>query len=266
MDRDAITGPGVVARLFVCGIALLVGGAGCNSATTPATQPFNPYGTPNFDVAPCIDYDTIDGSTGPKSDVGAASDTQSDVLSADAGAATDATAADDSVVLPKDVVLTDANDAANADATGDGSGGEDDGSSGSDAIPADAADGETGADADAVTTDVPSGPPTFGVVWDNVIAKYGCSSSLCHGAQAGDMAYFANKATAYALIVNKASKVPSCQFLPIVFPGKPDTSVLYTKMKDGAKTCGDKMPIGSDGLPDSITNVVKEWIAAGAPK
>ena len=66
--------------------------------------------------------------------------------------------------------------------------------------------------------------------------------------------------------MNKASKVTECQFLPLVLPGNPASSVLYTKVKQGLKTCGNKMPVGSQGLPEPAAKLIHDWIKAGAPK
>ncbi len=119
---------------------------------------------------------------------------------------------------------------------------------------------------DASSVDAATAPPTFGDVYTNVLSKYGCTSSLCHGAKSGALGYFTDSKLAYDLLVNKASKVESCQFLPLVLPGKPETSVLYTKVKTGIVTCGNKMPIGSQGLPEAAAKLIHDWIQAGAPK
>ena len=247
--------------------ALLATACACTSTAPPPNQQgYIPF---TGAAPPCVDHDSKDGTTA--ADAGSAADTSP----ADAGFAGDSSP--DVAILPVDTSAGGEDIAAPPKDVLDGSGGASDIAATTDttAQPDSQATDADAAAVDAATldttqpdaaADAPAGPPTFGVVWDKVISKYGCTSAVCHGNQSGDMAYFVSKGTTWEKIVNKASKVKDCQFLPIVFPGKPETSVLYTKLKQGAKTCGDKMPIGSEGLPDSLTNTVKEWIEAGAPK
>ena len=210
-----------------------------------------PFGYTTPDIPPCIDHDVDDGAADEVVDV-----TQADSGQPSGGAQDVSQGVADVVVTDVKTSSTDTGsnvqDAASADAVGQDSG---------------PVGGKDISVLDGVASvDSKKGPPTFAGIYSQVIAKYGCTAPKCHGAEAQDMAIFISVKSAYDLIVNKASKVKDCQFLPIVLPGKPENSVLYTKIKDGVKTCGGKMPVGTDGLPDAAAALVYDWIKAGAPK
>ncbi len=127
------------------------------------------------------------------------------------------------------------------------------------------------AGADIIESDggpVDGGPPapTFALIYNEVLVPAGCTSVLCHGTKASspDQEIFVDPVSAYDKLVNKASNVKACQFLPIVLPGEPFKSVLYKKIAPGLVPCGDKMPIGSDGLAAEQAAMIKAWIEAGA--
>jgi hypothetical protein len=50
-----------------------------------------------------------------------------------------------------------------------------------------------------------------------------------------------------------------------VVPGDPAASLLYRKITEDAPPCGSRMPQGADPLPRELTDLVRDWIAAGAP-
>lgn len=50
----------------------------------------------------------------------------------------------------------------------------------------------------------------------------------------------------------------------LVEPGSPETSILYLKITN-AQATGTDMPPGSGGLSVQATDIVKNWIADGAP-
>jgi len=230
--------------------------AGCAAEPTTGAQPggYNPIGYQGYDIPPCIDHDAKDtaktAADVPTTDKVDAGSTAQDVASKDSGASVDAGS------------LTDAGGAKDAGTATVDAGGSTD----------------TGGQADATSTPdagtgpkdiaVDAGPPplNFSYVYDEVFKKFGCTASLCHGAKAKEMAFLADKAKAYGLLVNKASQVKDCKFLPIVLPGKPENSVLYTKIKPWMKACGEKMPVGTDGVTDAAAKIVYDWIKKGAPK
>jgi hypothetical protein len=254
----------------VAALAALIIITGCANGSNPPPQSgYVPYGGPNTDVAPCIDTAAHDG-TGVHADGVAGADAASDAItgrgSDTVGSQTDVVAVNDSQLADdttgSDIIDAPLGDTSAADATSSDATTTDATSSDAtttDTIAVDSAAGDA-------AIDVVVNKLSFGYVYQEVIAKFGCASALCHGNKSGEMAYFIDQKAAYGLLVNKASKVKECQFLPLVFPGKPENSVLYTKIKDGTKTCGDKMPVGSDGLPDAISQIVYDWIKAGAPK
>ncbi|MEC7233420.1 MAG: hypothetical protein VX015_03095 [Planctomycetota bacterium] len=86
--------------------------------------------------------------------------------------------------------------------------------------------------------------------------------NLCHGAQFGTCGFgVANDAaTAYAEIVSAPSGF-CCANQIYVIPGDPGNSLLYQKLTNPA--CGGRMPQGGTFAGD--TNVVRDWILAGAP-
>lgn len=118
------------------------------------------------------------------------------------------------------------------------------------------------------------------------IFEQSCSlSSSCHGDPAspdpasGYRPYLGevdeqttptDTAKVLSLIVGQASHAaPS---MPIVDPGKPESSFLMQKL-DGTLTCasvtctsdcGDSMPQGNDLLPRETRDVVRDWIKQGA--
>ncbi len=139
--------------------------------------------------------------------------------------------------------------------------GQDSSSAATDVVQPDASTAGGPSDSGATTTS-----PTFAIIYSEVLVPYGCTSVLCHGAKADspDQEIFLDQASAYDKLINKASKVKACQFLPIVLPGEPFKSVLYKKIAPGLVPCGDKMPIGSDGLAAEQAAMIKAWIEAGA--
>jgi hypothetical protein len=71
-----------------------------------------------------------------------------------------------------------------------------------------------------------------------------------------------DEANSYAMLVNVASgEVPS---LLRVNPGNPDTSYIVQKLQ-GNNAVGARMPFGGPYLPQDRIDLVRRWIAAGAP-
>lgn len=70
-------------------------------------------------------------------------------------------------------------------------------------------------------------------------------------------------ANSYALLVNVASnEVPG---LLRVNPGNPDQSYLVQKIQGNAAV-GGRMPLGQAALPQDRIDLIRQWIAAGAPQ
>ena len=107
--------------------------------------------------------------------------------------------------------------------------------------------------------DPPSeGPATFGQVQERVF-DVSCASSGCHGGTAWpDL----SAGKAYDNIVG----VESSQGIPLVDPGRPDSSYLYLKLLPDAKISGDRMPLGGPYLEPATLETVYAWIEKGAPR
>jgi hypothetical protein len=68
---------------------------------------------------------------------------------------------------------------------------------------------------------------------------------------------------AYGNLVNVAS--PRDPNLIRVIPGDPDDSFMIRKL-EGTQPLGDRMPQGGPYLPQSTIDVIRQWIANGAPQ
>jgi hypothetical protein len=69
--------------------------------------------------------------------------------------------------------------------------------------------------------------------------------------------------TAYAALVGQTSVSKDCAGKALVVPGKPEESLLYTKLS-ATPPCGAEMPFGGGALPEAQVEMVRSWIAAGA--
>ena len=107
--------------------------------------------------------------------------------------------------------------------------------------------------------DPPSeGPATFEQLQKSLF-DVSCASSGCHGGTAWpDL----SAGKAYDNIVG----VESSQGIPLVDPGRPDSSYLYLKLLPDAKISGDRMPLGGPYLEPATLETVYAWIEKGAPK
>ena len=70
-------------------------------------------------------------------------------------------------------------------------------------------------------------------------------------------------ANSYAMLVNVASSEVSN--LLRVNPGNPDQSYLVQKIQGNAAV-GGRMPLGQAALPQDRIDLIRQWIAAGAPQ
>jgi hypothetical protein len=84
----------------------------------------------------------------------------------------------------------------------------------------------------------------------------------CHIGAGAPQGLRLDAANSYALLVNVASnEVPA---LLRVNPGNPDASYLVQKIQGNAAV-GGRMPLGGQPLPQDRIDLVRSWIAAGAP-
>jgi hypothetical protein len=85
----------------------------------------------------------------------------------------------------------------------------------------------------------------------------------CHSGANAPQGLRLDAANSYALLVNvNANEVPT---LRRVNPGSPDTSYLVQKIQ-GTASVGGRMPLGQAALPQDRIDLVRRWIAAGAPQ
>ena len=109
---------------------------------------------------------------------------------------------------------------------------------------------------------VPIAPPVnsdFQEIQDTVFTPI-CTA--CHLGAAAPRGLRLDAANSYALLVNVASvEVPALQR---VTPGNPDMSYLVQKI-EGTAAVGARMPLGGAPLPQDRIDLIRRWIAAGAP-
>jgi polyvinyl alcohol dehydrogenase (cytochrome) len=124
--------------------------------------------------------------------------------------------------------------------------------------------GGTNYPSDAGTGDA-GGEATFTAVYTQVLVGGGCSATFCHGANTGNFTISTQPET-YAALVGVAASGPLCSSsgMTRVVPGDPDASLLYNKLTARPPACGQEMPPAAM-LPQAQLDLVRSWIAAGAP-
>jgi hypothetical protein len=108
--------------------------------------------------------------------------------------------------------------------------------------------------------------PTLASIQANVFSV-NCAIPGCHGGGTVQFGLRLDPDFSYASLINVASpQSPSGQTLTRVIPGNPDGSFLIQKL-EGKQTVGIRMPAFSpQPLPQSTINVIRQWIANGAPQ
>jgi methionine-rich copper-binding protein CopC len=105
----------------------------------------------------------------------------------------------------------------------------------------------------------PATGATFKAVQDNVLTPF-CTG--CHAGASAPLGLRLDAGNSYALLVNVASvEVGS---LKRVLPGDPGNSYLVQKL-EGRAAVGARMPLGGAALSQANIDLVRAWIAAGAP-
>lgn len=101
--------------------------------------------------------------------------------------------------------------------------------------------------------------PTFDSIQQNVFTPI-CTG--CHAGATAPVGLRLDADSSYAMLVNASSvEVPG---LLRVQPGAPDTSYLIQKL-EGRAAVGARMPLNGPPLPPATIDVIRQWIAAGAP-
>ena len=115
---------------------------------------------------------------------------------------------------------------------------------------------------DANGQPITGGPPPksdFQEIQDTVFTPI-CTQ--CHIGAGAPHGLRLDAANSYALLVNvNADEVPT---LKRVNPGNPDQSYLVQKIS-GTAAVGGRMPLGQAPLPQDRIDLIRRWIAAGAP-
>lgn len=102
--------------------------------------------------------------------------------------------------------------------------------------------------------------PTFASIQANVFTPV-CTG--CHAGAAAPVGLRLDAGSSYELLVGVASgEVGSLQR---VNPGNPDASYLIHKL-EGSAAVGARMPFGGPYLDEATIAVIRQWIAAGAPR
>ena len=108
----------------------------------------------------------------------------------------------------------------------------------------------------------PTPPPNtdFQEIQDTVFTPI-CTQ--CHSGANAPQGLRLDAANSYALLVNvNSNEVAS---LKRVNPGNPDQSYLVQKIQGNASV-GGRMPLGQAALPQDRIDLIRRWIAAGAPQ
>lgn len=120
--------------------------------------------------------------------------------------------------------------------------------------------------------------PNWASIWVNVIRKYDCGATQCHGASSAGGLRLDDKASAYQNLIgqkatglcieagsNGTAAVCGCapNNLTRVVAGDPDNSLLVMKLS-GSPPCGERMPPASEPIPTAALDAVKQWITDGA--
>ena len=116
---------------------------------------------------------------------------------------------------------------------------------------------------DANGQPIPINPPSasqFQEIQDTVFTPI-CTQ--CHIGAGAPHGLRLDAANSYALLVNvNSDEVPA---LKRVNPGNADQSYLVQKIQGSAGIVGSRMPLGQAPLPQDRIDLIRSWIAAGAP-
>jgi hypothetical protein len=101
-------------------------------------------------------------------------------------------------------------------------------------------------------------------IFNGVIAA-GCAGSSCHdaGANAPDLSSWQ---ASYDALVDQPASTGCNDSMPTSYvePGQPMDSVLVRILIGGSACSIGQMPLGRPALDSSITDVIADWVTAGA--
>lgn len=105
--------------------------------------------------------------------------------------------------------------------------------------------------------------PTLASIQANVFS-IDCAVSGCHGGAAAQQGMRLDPGFSAGNLI--CVHVPRDPSQIRVLPGDPDNSLIIRKLEGGPSlTLGDRMPQGGPYLPQSTIDVIRQWIANGAP-
>lgn len=100
-----------------------------------------------------------------------------------------------------------------------------------------------------------------------ILVDQGCTAGYCHGGGQGGL-LMTDAATSYMNLVDVDATTAICDLEKRVVPGDPESSIMWRRARplamDMGMPCADKMPQGSEGLPDAEAQIVFDWISGGA--
>ena len=130
--------------------------------------------------------------------------------------------------------------------------------------------GQASASGCAIPATPPSTPPpqgaplvpTLASIQANVFSV-DCAASGCHGGAASQQGLRLDPGFSFGNLV--CVRVPRDPTQTRVLPGDPNNSFLIRKL-EGTQTVGARMPDGGPYLQQSTIDVIRQWIANGAPQ
>jgi hypothetical protein len=128
-----------------------------------------------------------------------------------------------------------------------------------------ATSGDVGSGSGGGGGNAPSAAPTFAEVYTTIFETRGCANSYCHLGGEGSLALYDVK-TAYQNLIGVTATGMGCGTATRVVPGDPDASLLYQKVAMTEPPCGKRMPTFASPLPAEEIEMIRAWIAAGAPE
>ncbi|GAB4372679.1 MAG: hypothetical protein Kow0042_16110 [Calditrichia bacterium] len=103
---------------------------------------------------------------------------------------------------------------------------------------------------------------TLGSIQANIFNR-SCAVSNCHVGNSAPLGLDLSEGKSYANLVNvPSSEAPG---LMRVKPSDPDNSYLVHKIEGGPNISGDRMPLGRSPLSQEQIQLIRQWIADGAP-
>jgi hypothetical protein len=112
-------------------------------------------------------------------------------------------------------------------------------------------------------------PPPVVVSFANQIQPIltaSCTGALCHDAVTPQRGLNLTAGAAYAELINSRSTQTLCKTYRLVQPGDPDLSYVIFKLQGGGPCfVGSRMPSRLPALPAAQIQLIRDWIANGAP-